>query len=87
MSERRSLMGSSPDAARWNEAMTRLLREAAEVRDLLEQARWAEDRRLANQQAEACIALIGARRRPTDGAGRSQRSLTQGGGRARLERQ
>ena len=39
--------------------MTRILRDAAEVRDRLEQARTAEDSRLAKQQSDACLALIG----------------------------
>ena len=46
--------------ARWNEEMTRILREAAGVRDELERARSTEDRQLARRQAEACRALISA---------------------------
>lgn len=39
--------------------MTRILREAAEVRDQLEGARSTEDTRLAKQESDACLALIG----------------------------
>ena len=45
--------------ARWNERMTRILREAAEVRDELERAKSTEDARLAREASEACLALIG----------------------------
>jgi hypothetical protein len=43
----------------WNERMTRILREAAEVRDQLERARSTENDRLAKDESEACLALIG----------------------------
>ena len=49
---------AASDADRWNERMTRVLREAAEVRDELGRARSAEDARLARQGSEACLALI-----------------------------
>ena len=39
--------------------MTRILREAAEVRDELERARSTEDTRLAREESDACLALIG----------------------------
>jgi hypothetical protein len=42
--------------------MTRVLREAAEVRDELERARSAEDIRLARQESEACLAIVAALR-------------------------
>ena len=45
--------------------MTRLLREAAEVRDHLERTRSAEDDRLARRQAEDCLAFIAARDQTT----------------------
>ena len=51
---------SDPD--RWNERITRVLREAAEVRDELERARSAEDIRLARQESEACLAIVAALR-------------------------
>lgn len=41
--------------------MTRILREAAEVRDALEQARSRQDQRLAQRQVEACLTLMSAR--------------------------
>ena len=41
--------------------MTQVLREAAEVRDALEQARSTEDARLGRQESEACLTLIAAR--------------------------
>lgn len=50
---------SASDPGRWNERATRILREASEVRDELERARSTEDDRLAKQESEACLALIG----------------------------
>lgn len=60
---RRPAAGSSAthpasDPDRWNERMTQVLREAAEVRDELERARSTEDTRLARQESEVCRALI-----------------------------
>jgi len=46
------------EEARWNEEMTRILREAAETRAQLDRTRSTEDNRLARQQSEACLALI-----------------------------
>jgi hypothetical protein len=56
------------DPARWNAAMNRILRESAEVREQLEQARATEDSRLARRQAAALLALIDAHTRlPEEG--------------------
>jgi hypothetical protein len=52
---------SALEAARWNEQMTRILREGAEDRDDLERASAAESSRLLQQQAIACLSLIGER--------------------------
>jgi len=52
---------SAAEAARWNEQMTRILREAAEARDDLDRARATESSLLMQQQADACLALIGER--------------------------
>jgi hypothetical protein len=53
---------SASDPDRWNQRMTQVLREAAEVRAELERARSTEDTRLARQESEACRVLIATRR-------------------------
>lgn len=63
----RSRTRVASDGARWNELITQVLREAAEVRDGLQQARSAEDARLTRMESEACLALIGTRRSPASG--------------------
>ena len=62
---------ASADEARWNEELTRILREGAEARERLERARWLEDSRMAERQAAACRALIGSLAPPARGGGRS----------------
>ena len=49
---------STSASDRWNERMNRVLREAAEKRDVLERARSTEDSRLAMRESEACLALV-----------------------------
>jgi hypothetical protein len=51
----------APDPDRWNERMTRILRDAADVRDELARARSTEDTRLARRESAGCLALIGTR--------------------------
>ena len=48
----------------WNNAMTRLLREAAEVREANERARSIQDGLAARQEADALLELIRAHPRP-----------------------
>jgi len=65
--------------------MTRILREAAAVRDGIERARSAEDALLAKQQAEAFTTFVAARDWSTEVAVGSSHSPIQRGERAPFE--
>lgn len=57
---------------RWNQQMTRLMREAADVRERRERTRASEDDRSARREAAAMLELIRTYDRPH--AGRDPRS-------------